>query len=380
MKLVFLSSSVAMGGAERVVTLLTGGLARRGHSVTLITTTTRGDFFVPATNVERVALDLTGQPAGTAIRLRNLPGTLKGLASGLPAFVNELVVRDPDLVVSFQSQLNVLTLAVVRGRWPVVISERTDPAQAHLGVGWRLLRRLCYPHAAAVVSPSQGVDRGLSWLPKRKRLVVHNPVHTKSGGDTLGLPAGLSPGRYVVAVGRMIPDKGFDLLLEVFARVRVGHPDWRLAILGDGPERASLEQRIGRLGLEDVAMLLGPVSEPDSIVRQAGLFAMTSRREGFPNALAEAMACGVPAVSFDCPSGPAELIRQGENGLLLPQGDIEAFANAVSRLIENADLRGRMANAARASVARFELDNILDQWEQIVFPLALERSSDAASA
>jgi glycosyltransferase involved in cell wall biosynthesis len=374
MNLVFLSSSLAMGGAERVIALLTGGLADRGHSVALITTTSRRDFFSPSPNVERVALDLTGQPAGTAARLRNVPGAMRGVASGLPALNQALASRDPDLVVSFQSQLNVVTLAVVRGRWPVVISERTDPARAHLGVGWRVLRRLLYPRASALVSPSRGVDRGLSWIPERKRLVVYNPVETGTDADAQPLPAALSSGCFVVAMGRMIPEKGFDLLLEAFARVSGRHPDWRLVVLGEGPERAPLERQITRLGLGEMTVLLGAVAEPAPILREAGIFAMTSRREGSPNALVEAMACGVPAVSFDCPSGPAELIRHGENGLLLPAGDVAAFADALSRLMENARLRHRMANAARFSVARFALGDILDQWEQRVFPLALGRS------
>ena len=125
----------------------------------------------------------------------------------------------------------------------------------------------------------------------------------------------------VVAMGRLSPEKGFDLLIDAFARLAAQHADWRLEIAGEGPERDALQRQIDAAGLQPQVQLVGWVSDPERFLSRSALFVMSSRYEGFPVALLEAMACGVPVISFDCDSGPREIIRPDVDGVLVPAGD-----------------------------------------------------------
>jgi len=169
----------------------------------------------------------------------------------------------------------------------------------------------------------------------------------------------------VVAMGRLVPQKGFDMLIDAFAPLARNHPDVTLEIWGEGPERSRLERRRDDLGLAGRVRLPGTTTEPHAAIGRAGVFVMSSRREGFPMVLGEAMASGVPCVSFDCPSGPRELIRDGVDGLLVPPNDVPALGAALERLITDRELAARLASRAPEVVERFSLEAILEQWSTI---------------
>jgi GalNAc-alpha-(1->4)-GalNAc-alpha-(1->3)-diNAcBac-PP-undecaprenol alpha-1,4-N-acetyl-D-galactosaminyltransferase len=141
--------------------------------------------------------------------------------------------------------------------------------------------------------------------------------------------------------------------------------DWRLVILGEGPERPNLERLRDELKLGDRARLAGQVADTWPWLRQAGIFLMSSRSEGFPNALTEAMAAGLPVISTDCPSGPADIITPGVDGLLVPTEDPAALAEALARLIDSEDLRMRFAQAAPGVLERYSLDSVLAAWDRV---------------
>jgi len=195
-------------------------------------------------------------------------------------------------------------------------------------------------------------------------MVLPNPVESPAEGESAP-PLGLPAGRVLLALGRLAPEKGFDLLLTAFADLAPSRPHWSLVILGEGPERPRLEAQRRRLGLEGRTHLPGAVADPSAWLRRAKLFVLSSRYEGFSNALCEAQAWGVPAVAFDCESGPAEILRHGVSGLLVPPGDVPALAASLARLMDDEALRRSMAARAPEVVQRFGLEKVLDLWEAL---------------
>jgi len=166
-------------------------------------------------------------------------------------------------------------------------------------------------------------------------------------------------------MGRLVPQKGFDLLLEAFSRIADRYPEWSVKVLGKGPLQGQLEAQAESLGLKSRVTFAGVVSDPFPILRAADLFVFSSRFEGFGNALAEAMACGLPVISFDCPSGPADIIRDGMDGILVLAENVAGLAGAMDRLMGNAAERERLARRAPEVLARFSLESVLALWEQV---------------
>jgi len=170
----------------------------------------------------------------------------------------------------------------------------------------------------------------------------------------------------IVAVGRLHQQKGFDVLIEAFSKCVRKHPGWRLVIFGEGPEREMLESLVSRLGLEGKVSLPGRVRNPERVIGAAEIFVLSSRYEGFPNALLEAMTCGLPVIATDCHSGPAEIIRDGEDGLLVPVEDSGTISGVLIRLMDDPDERNRLGGNARTSVERFSLPNVMEKWEDLI--------------
>jgi len=178
----------------------------------------------------------------------------------------------------------------------------------------------------------------------------------------------------VVSAGRLSREKGFDLLIRAFRPVARDHPRWQLHIYGGGRKETALRERIARYELTDSARLMGASRRLDRRLAAASLFVLSSRAEGFPMVLLEAMACGLPVVSFDCPHGPAEIIRPGRDGLLVPPGDVAGLSAAMSRLIADPDQRREMGAAARARAAEFTASGTVPMWERL-FQRLLDRTA-----
>ncbi len=163
--------------------------------------------------------------------------------------------------------------------------------------------------------------------------------------------------------------KGFDLLISAVASLYPKYPEWQLVIVGEGPERPALERQAARLGLANVVHFPGWVSQPYDYYHTAGVFVLSSRFEGFPNALLEAMAAGCAVVATDCPSGPKSIVSHGVNGLLVPSGDPQALALALGRLLADEGERARFGLAARGVLDRFAPGEVLPQWSRLFMSL-----------
>ena len=366
--------ALVAGGAERVLTTLVHHWATRGWPVTVVTFDDgrEAPFYPLHARARRVPIDVLAPSRGV---VQAVGANLRRVRR-LRAAIHR---SRPDVVLSFLDSVNVLTLLATRGLGvPVVVAERSDPLHYPIGRGWDVLRRCTYPLADRVVAQSDRALANLGAAARRNGSVIPNPIAvprpaahprasstqagaTESGGASAG-PAGVPT---LLAVGRLVPEKGYDLLLDAFAKVASRVPGWRLCIRGEGPERADLEARVRRLGLEERVLLPGRTADPAADMRAAELYVMSSRVEGFPNALGEAMACGLPVVSFDCPSGPRELIRHDVDGLLVPAGDVDALADALERLMRDPALRARLAARAPEVAERFSLERVAGAWERV---------------
>ncbi len=169
----------------------------------------------------------------------------------------------------------------------------------------------------------------------------------------------------VIAVGRYVYQKGFDLLLQAWAKIERQFPDWELAIFGDG-ERSTYERQMQELTIDSSRCHLnGPTPDIQREYINSSLFAFSSRFEGFGMVLVEAMACGLPVVSFSCPCGPQDIVRDGEDGVLVKNGDVDAFAKSLSWLMQNQELRSTMSQAGLKNVQRFRIEHIAEQWRSV---------------
>ncbi|MEH1853784.1 MAG: glycosyltransferase family 4 protein [Nostoc sp.] len=360
MHITLVISSLSCGGAERAATLIAEGLIKRDHKVSLITIAgTEKDFYKVPDGVYRKVLNLA----------KDSPTLIHALWHNLYRF---FVLRQavhslqPNVVISFMYPTNVLTLlSLTKTAYPVIVSEQNDPTINPDEGWWGKLRRIVYPLADKVVSVSQGVDIYFKWLPKSKRTIIYNPLQPiKDEKDKIILPQGADPNKkWAIAMGRLHYQKNFELLLSAFHKIVDKHPDWQLLIFGEGNLRLKLEDIVEKLGLKNQVLLPGITNVPISIFKRSELFILSSHFEGLPAVLFEALACGLPVVSTDCPSGPREIIRDGIDGVLVPNEDVSSLAVAMDRLMSDDEERKRLAERAPEGSSRFSLDVITEKWE-----------------
>ena len=328
-----------------------------GHQVALVTLKNETSFYPISPRIEVHAL---GSPRPGAATFERFVFNIRRIRQ------LRQTVRDirPDVIVSFLDATNVVTLLTTIGlHVPVIVCEHNDPSQARCERIWAVLRVFTYPFASAVTVLTENVLEDMRWLIGRRGVVMPNPIQLPECADREPFP---NDGvRRLIAVGRLHPQKGFDYLLDAFRQIADKHPDWILTILGEGLLRPQLEQQIEKLGLSGRVDLHGRVRDPFRWLRSADLYVMSSRYEGFPCALCEAMACGLPAISFDCPSGPRAIIRDGVDGVLVPPRDVDALARAMDRLMSDAAERRRLAARAPEVLQRFSLDRILCLWDEL---------------
>jgi glycosyltransferase involved in cell wall biosynthesis len=320
---------------------------------------------------------------GTNPRLHNLNPSVawedvdfpRVRARAAPMFRNLACVRhlrraivrsEPDVVISFLTSANVPALMATRGlAVPVIVSERIDPAHEPISKGWKYLRRSFYPRAAAVVVQTHAALAYFSPRVQRHARVIPNAVWPPAD-DAPRADARRNGTRVVVGLGRLAEQKRFDLLVRAFAAIASRHPAWNLEIWGEGAERSHLEQLVQELHLTHRITLPGRTDHACRTLRRADLFVLSSSYEGFPNALCEALACGVASISVDCPSGPGEVIRDGVDGLLVPRDDFDALVAAMDRLMNSEAERQRLAARAPEVVTRFGVDRIMGLWETLI--------------
>lgn len=356
MRLAFVISTLASGGAQRVAVTLCNSWIDAGHSVDLLTYETPG-----------TASHYTLDPAIRCHRLDLLKQSRSRFGFVMDNLRRVLAVRRVlksvalDAVVSFMPEPNVVTLLAGLGLGcPIVVSERIHPAYLHLGRMREIMRRLTYPLAAAVVAQTRAIADYIECHFKVECSVLPNPLdHERFSGKGR---CGGDGRRRIVSVGRLDFQKGFDLLIDAFARIAAHHPSWDLVIFGEGGLRGELTARVAAHGLSGRVYLPGVTSDIAAELRAADLYVHAARFEGFPNAVMEALACGCPVIAADGPGGTGELLQGGLYGCLVPVEDIPALAAAMSDLMADDQRREIMGQKAPRAVAHLAADRIAEQW------------------
>lgn len=383
-KITLVISSLRGGGAERVLSNMAGYWAEKGWDITILTLFHGNepisyDLHPRVLHHDLLTSTLHKNPRPDRQSMEALRNLFKALSpSERKVVVRDMVlivalrhaIRDtnPDTIISFIDVTNVCVLLATHNlHFPVIVSERCDPRQGSTGnEGWDRLRHRLYPNARHVVVLD---GDSLSFFDddvRQRARVIPNAAMPPRFSRVEPEETQKKTGRTLLAMGRLDHGKGFDLLLEAFSRIAPRQSSWSLEIWGQGPLRSSLESLASELGLNGRVRFPGFTRNRDDVMRQADLFVLSSRFEGFPNVLLEAMASGLPVVSFDCPTGPSRIVRNDIDGLLVPPLDVAALSENLERLMENHAERQRLASRAPEVIERFDVDAVMGRWEELV--------------
>jgi GalNAc-alpha-(1->4)-GalNAc-alpha-(1->3)-diNAcBac-PP-undecaprenol alpha-1,4-N-acetyl-D-galactosaminyltransferase len=370
MKITLVIYAMGLGGAQRVVSILANYWATHGWEVTLITLSgsSRPSFYHLEAPVKLVQLGIIGDSP-------SFPTLLSTGRQRISVLREAIIVSKPDAIVSFLNTVNVITLiATWKLNIPIIVSEHIYPGFTDVNQVWQILMKLTYRYADWVTLLTESAlpfypsDRGY------RSIVMPNPVITP---DPAVETERLLVSPMSIAIGRLQPQKGFDLLIKAFSQLRHKYPDWQLTILGEGPIRGDLEQLRSQLQLTERVHLPGQVQNVNAYLRQADIFVLSSRFEGFPMSLCEAMACGLPVLATDCLSGPREIITDGVDGMLVATEDIDALACGLDALMSDPAKRQQLAQAAPQILNRFGLEQVMNMWSERIEQAILHRRESA---
>jgi glycosyltransferase involved in cell wall biosynthesis len=356
----FVIHTLACGGAERMITSLSAEMASRGYKVTLVTLSAckDHDFYSVPPGVKRIHAP---HRVSQDCRFFNLIGQYKKYT----VLRKVLIETKPDIIISFTYLTSVLVLlSMIHSNIPLIVSERNDPRYEIVPFRFRFLRNILYPKSnCLVVQFQQLVEWSRTQWPGINVVSISNPVFPIRVVLQQAKPSFFHIPYNLLSVGRLSHQKQHGLLIQVFKEISPSVPDWQLTILGDGEQKDDLLKLIDK---HPKINLPGRVSNPFHYMQHADLFVMTSKYEGFPNALAEAMACGLPPISFACPSAIPEIIRDGVDGVLVPHNDKNALREALLRYMADKEARLKLALKAPEITTRFNVEKITDQWERLM--------------
>lgn len=356
-KLVVLIESMGGGGAQQVVAELLKHWVHSGKDVHLITFQgiEKDIFDVPSQVKRHIAL-------GDAVSSNFLSGLISNLWR-IIVIRSFLRKSGASVALSFITSTNILTIIASMGlNLRVIVSERNDPNRQDILFRWRVLRSIVYPFADLVTANSKMAVRALTTkLSARLPVWLPNPIRRPTSNSVANTQS-----RILLAVGRLHPQKNYEDLLEAFALVESTMPDWTLRILGSGPDEKLLRATCHRLGISKRVEFLGFISDPFPHYRAAEVFVMVSRYEGSPNALWEAMSCGLPSIISDAIEGALEIVLDGRDVRVVRAGDIGALADALKELINNPSLRCRLGKEAKLTVEQFATETVFQAWDNVL--------------
>lgn len=382
MKIAFLLAwAYGMGGLGRTTVNTANHFAAKGHDVTLISFFRHRDepFFPvdPRVTVRSLIDVRESHRMGRMERWqRSRPSILTSshdryhdriTLRGDLMLLRSLRFLDADVLISTRPSFNMAAAMFAPRRTIVIGQDHLNFTKHDPKLHWQM--RQWYPRLDAMVTLTEA-DRNDYEKLLRGQTVVRAIGNAVSAGPH---PRSEQVEPVVVAAGRYTPQKRYDHLIRAFAKVVERHPDWVLRIYGHGHKEAWLRTVIDKYGLRDHAFLMGRTTDTERDFAKASIMAMSSRYEGFPMVILEAFACGLPVVSYNCPRGPGEMITSGYDGLVVKNGKPNALADGLLQLIEDEELRRKMAHNALETARRHSIEQVGQQWEDLFAELGTNR-------
>lgn len=346
-KIAFFLGGMSRGGAERVISILSDYFAKQGWKTDIIAMLS----YKLEYDIDKSTrfLDFTGN--GTS-KLRRLPYWIYKIKDYLKK-------EAPDVVLSFFAPINILVLVAARRTGiPVVVSERNDPHHDGRSRIVQLLAERLYPKAGCIVFQTNRARKCFGDRVQKISYVIPNPVSVTTYADSV-------KSKKIVTAGRLMKQKNHRLLIEGFCSVLKKHPEYDLWIYGEGVLRNELIAYSRELEIESKVHFPGNQKNLHREIADAEMFVLSSDFEGLSNALMEAMMMGLPCISTNV-AGSEELIRNGENGILVETGNRVELTNAMLDIIEHPDSADRMARQAKSDLKSFSKEFILEEWEKVI--------------
>ncbi|MFI6481216.1 glycosyltransferase family 4 protein [Nonomuraea sp. NPDC050663] len=371
-----------LGGTIRTVTNQANALAARGHDVEIVSVVRRRDkgrFWVdPRVRRSTLVDQRDGVEADSVPRRvwRKMRGQVVPRGEFAADYFTEKVEK---AVIDYVAELDEGILVTTRPALNLISARRGSRevirvAQEHMSLTAyrepvrRDIARYYGRFDAVQVLTRANQEEYRQLLPGTEVVRIPNAVHAMHSGPSQ------QENPVVVAVGRLVHQKGFDLLIPAFEQVARKHPDWQLKIFGSGPKKADLSALIEN---PQAIKLMGATNKLDEELSKASIYVLSSRFEGLPMAMIEAMTHALPVVSYDCPTGPADVLTDGSDGFLVEPGDVDRLADALDRLISDRDLRVRMGTAAAATAKEYSADAVIPLWEELFAELSSRHSGSA---
>ena len=368
MKIAFAFGTMHRGGAERVIASLANTFTQWGDEVSIITADNTPSGYRLHRDVRHIHLNVAGHS-------NNLWEAIRRNARLFLGMRKEIKKNSFDAVVTFELRYAVgLQLVFPFGRkFKLIASERANPKVRKRGKLEQYLWKVWLSKVDGFVFQTERVSRCYSEKLQKKGAVIHNGVFPEIL-PSLPIPFVERKHKDICAVGRLTEQKGYDVLIRAFQKFLQAHPEYHLHIFGDGILRSELEQQIQKADMETAVTLHGSVPNVMFQVADMGMYVLPSRYEGMPNALMEAMACGLPCVAADCDFGPGELIKHGVNGMLVPVEDSAALANAMAQVADDWDLAERLARNGPAIRKTHSGEEIARQYHAYIERLVVSKN------
>jgi glycosyltransferase involved in cell wall biosynthesis len=341
------------GGAERVVSVLANSFAENKYRVAIIVSNNEESFYPLDKEVyyEKMNLDF------------NIKGVIKKIKvniSEISEMIKYLKRERPEVVISFIRNVPTIIACKVTGI-KVIISERNNPKHDPPNPVWRVLRRLVYPLANGIVFQTESAKKYFNKIIQNKSHIISNPLN-----PNLFDIKSRDKENIIVSIGRLVEQKDHETLIKAFSLIKDIFPEFKLYIYGEGKLRRHLEYLISQYGLEKRVYLPGNTENIYYELSGAKLFVFTSIYEGYPNALIESMALGIPVISTNCEFGPSEIIEDGENGFLVSVRNHEELAKKIEYVLNNQELAQKISENAIKIKKELQIKDIFKKWKYVV--------------